>query len=288
MLDQRLAETMQRILSKSDSRFTLNATLERLPCDYSIGTIRGKSVYFSGSDKDEIRSLLIARNYSTEVNNLSEIPRHERLSLTPNEKAGGEAVKKNRISIKALECCSVNLGERALYLPPESHLDVRWDSIADAVSHNCIMVVENYENFNLIHKTKFQLPECYNCPLVVYRGDATESRFDNVKKFLEYVKLPVLAFVDVDLASIVIASNLPNIVGMVTPQADELDRQLSDGSARKDLFYNQHPVYASTLESLTNTHCCYQIWKLVSKHKACVVQERWINNGSVCSIFLPK
>lgn len=285
MLDQRLARAIQSVLSSKEPVFTLSATLKRLIDDYAIGTIRGKSVYFTDKDRDEMRSLLIAKGYSVEKSDLSGMDRHQRLSVTPNEKAGGEAVKKNRISIKSLSGQALLLGDEQIRLPDRGHLDIEWAEIADQIGHTCIMVVENYENFNLIHKTEFNLPQQFKSPLVVYRGDANESRLDNVLAFLQHMNLPVLAFIDADPAGIFIASQLPGLAGLLAPSIIELEGQLTDGSARKDLFYNQYPVYGSSLEKMGPTHCCYPLWNLISKHKSCVVQERWIDSGSVCSIL---
>lgn len=285
MFDQRLAQVIQRVLASKRSAFSSNNTLKRLVDDYGIGSIRGKSVYFKDNERDEMRSLLVAMGYSVEMSNLSGMDRHQRLSVTPNEKAGGESVKKNRVSIKALGGQPLVLEKQQINLPERGHLDVEWIGVAEQIGHTCIMIVENYESFNLIHKTRFDFPEEFKSPLVVYRGDANESRFDNVLAFLRYMNLPVLAFVDADPAGIHIASQLPELVGMVTPKAIELEAQLKEGSARKDLFYSQYPVYSQSLERMDATNCCYPLWNLISKHKACIVQERWIDVGYACSIL---
>lgn len=288
MLDQRLARAIQGVLLNKESVFTLTATLKLLIDDYAIGTIRGKSVYFTDKDRDEMRSLLIAKEYSVEKPDLSGLDRHQRLSVTPHEKAGGEAVKKNRVSLKSLSKQALLLGNQPIHLPNRGHLDVEWTEVADQIKHSCVMVVENYESFNLIHKTRFDLPEQYNSPLVVYRGDPSESRFDNVLELLRHLNLPVLAFVDADPAGISMASRMPGILGIVAPSLLELEEQLGRISARKDLFYSQYPVYGSSLDQLHGSHCCYELWKLISKYKAGVVQERWINSGDICSILTTK
>ena len=117
----------------------------------------------------------------------------------------------------------------------------------------------------------------YCSPLVVYRGDPHESRFDNVLKFLAQAGLPVLAFMDADPAGIAIASKLPNLVGMVLPPLDALEEQLRNPqTARKNLFMDQYPVYGQALDGLGGDHPCHPVWKLISKYAAGVVQERWI------------
>ena len=243
MLDQKLAEAMQRILSRQDERFTLTATLQRL-VDDGIGTKRGKSVYFNERDRQAMHEWLEAKGFSTEPVDMTGMTRAERLEVTPHEKAGGEAVKRNRISIKALAGQSLVIGGQPINFPEESHLDVDWTKIVDQIGHRCIMVVENYENFNRIHETTFKLPVEYRSPLVVYRGDPYESRIDNVLAFLGRAKLPVLAFVDADLAGVVIAANLPWFMGMLTPDLHTLNQQLSSPQiGRRDLFQDQYPSF---------------------------------------------
>lgn len=280
MLDQKLAEAMQRVLAKNEERFTLTKALEDL-IEYGIGTRRGKSAYFTDQDKEKIRSWLLAKGFATEQVDMSGMTRSECLAVTPNEKAGGEAVKRNRVSIKALAGQSLVLGGEVINLPAETHLDADWTKLVDKLGHRCILVVENYENFNRLHETTFKLPVEYRSPLVIYRGDPQESRFDNVLKFLVQAGLPVLAFVDADPAGVAIASQLPNLVGMVLPPLDVLEEQLSNPqTARKNLFMDQYPVYGQALDTLGGDHPCHPVWKLISKCAAGVVQERWIH-GSV-------
>lgn len=283
MLDQKLAEAIQRILSKKDERFPLTAAIQDL-IDAGLGTKRGKSAYFSTKDKAEMRTWLQAKGFTVEQANLSGMSRGERLAVTPLEKSGGEAIKRNRVSIKALAGGPLLIGGEHLRLPAGSHLDVDWTKIADKVGHHCVMVVENYENFNRVHETAFSFPENYRLPLVIYRGDPTESRFDNVLKFLKHINLPVLAFMDADPAGIAIACQLPGLIGMVLPSFELLGTQLCDPkTARTDLFHDQYPVYGQELEKLDVSHPCKPVWDLVSKHAAGVVQERWVSG---CQCFL--
>lgn len=278
MLNQKLAEAMQRILSKDEERFHLTKVLESL-IESGIGTKRGKSAYFTAKDKDEIRTWLEAKGFSVDQRVQTGMNRGERLALTPNEKAGGETIKRNRISIKALAGQPLIVGEQNLLLPPESHLDVNWTKVGDQISHSCALVVENYENFNRIHETQFDLPDRFRSPLVVYRGDPNESRIDNVLKFLADAKLPVLAFMDADPAGVAIAAQLPNLVGMVLPPRAVLEEQLRNPkTARKDLFIEQYPIYSRLLDSLPCGHPCEAHWKQISRSAAGVVQERWIQN----------
>lgn len=285
MLDQKLAEAMQRVLSKNEERFPLTKALESL-IESGIGTKRGKSVYFSPKDKNEIRAWLVAKGFSLDQVVLPGMTRSERLAITPNEKAGGESIKRNRISIKALAGQSLVIGKQRLLLPPESHLDMDWMKAVNQIGHTCILVVENYENFNRIHETQFDLPKEFQSPLVIYRGDPNESRVDNVLKFLAEAELPVLAFMDADPAGIAIASQFPNLAGMVLPPLPILEEQLRNPrTARKGLFLDQYPVYGSVLDALPVGHPCEGVWRLISRTAAGVVQERWIKSDFYLCFF---
>ncbi|MFZ2301125.1 MAG: hypothetical protein WAW10_04530 [Gallionella sp.] len=282
MLDQKLAEAMQRILSKEDERFTWTETLQRL-IDAGIGTKRGKSAYFTVKDKEEMSAWLQAKGFAVEQVDLTGMPRSERLKATPNEKAGGEPIKQNRISIKSLAGQPLIIGGEFIRLPAESHLDVNWKKIVEQLDYSCIMVVENYDNFNRIYETKFDLPEAFGSPLVIYHGDPHESRLDNVQHFLNHINLPVLAFMDIDPAGIFMANKLPNLVAMIAPAKDVLEIQLSSPqTGRRDLFQSQHLNYGNALNDLPNNSPCLSLWQLVEKHRAGIIQERWIGCSEPC------
>lgn len=285
MLDHKLAEAMQRILSRQSERYPLTVTLQRL-VDDGIGTQRGKSVYFNERDRQEMRKWLEAKGFSVEVVDLTGMSRGERLAVTPHEKAGGESVKRNRISIKALGGQALVLGGQSLVLPEESHLDLNWTKIASQIGHRCIMLVENYESFNRIHETSFRLPVEYRSPLVVYRGDPRESRIENVLGFLSEAKLPVLAFVDADPAGVAIAAGLPGLAGMVTPDLVTLEAQLSSPKmGRRDLFQDQYPNVQNAIAAIPHGTPCRPVLDLVLKYRSAVVQERWIG-GEICMLTL--
>jgi hypothetical protein len=286
MLDQRLAEAMQRVLSSADARFSLSSTLSRLVAE-GIGTKKGKSVYFTEADKAEMRSWLEAKGYSTSQCNLSNLGRADTLGYSPNEKAGGTAVKRNRVSIKAFAGHPLLVAGGSILLPKASHLDIEWTHLAEGIGHQCVLVIENYENFNRVHETCFDLPNEFSSPLVIYHGDPYESRLDNVHAFLASIQLPVLAFMDADPAGIAMASKLPGLEGVIYPSPARLEAQLQLPSSRRtDLYINQSRQYEGMLSGLAKNHPCYVAWQLIEHHRAGLVQERWICNER-CELWRP-
>ena len=86
-----------------------------------------------------------------------------------------------------------------------------------------------------------------------------------------------MAFVDVDPAGILIASKLPYLVDMVTPELGELEAQLSSPqTGRRDLFRDQYPLAGTALSALDSKNRLWQICALVLTNRSAVVQERWI------------
>lgn len=278
MLDQPLAQMMQRLLEKNATSTPVGATIRRLKEELGIGHIRGKTLYLSERDHQEMRELLRARGFSLSPLSLKEMSRSDRLAVgTPNEKAGGGALKSGRVSIKALSGKALNIAGKVLSLPDGSHIDIDWRRIDGAIGHDSIMLVENYEVFDQIHQLSFDPPSFCTNPLVIYRGDKNESRQDNVKAFLDAIALPVIAFVDIDPKGLHIAGCCPRLAGIVAPGFSDLNDTLaSPASARHDLYRKQLSGVESYLLSVGDDSPIAALWKLVRQYRAGVVQERWI------------
>ena len=65
MLDQTLAQLMQRILEREAISTPVGTTSRRLQDDLGLGRIQGKTLYLSDRDRREMREILQARGYST-------------------------------------------------------------------------------------------------------------------------------------------------------------------------------------------------------------------------------
>lgn len=278
MLDQTLAQLMQRLLEKGATSTPVGATSRRLQEDLGIGRIQGKTLHLTERNLEQMRELLLARGYSLTPASLKEMSRSDRLATaSPNEKSGGGPLKTGRIAIKALPGKPLSISGETLSLPQGSHVDIDWRSIIQSIRHDSIMLVENYEVFDQLHRLSFDLPAPFSNPLVIYRGDKTESRLDNVKAFLETSKLPVIAFVDIDPKGLHIALGCPRLLGVVAPDADALAATLnSPAEARHDLYKQQLPGIGDYLRTNSANSPISDLWKLVERYRAGVVQERWL------------
>lgn len=282
MLDERLASVMQRILAEESERFILTGTLKRL-AENGIGTIRGKSLYINARDRAEIREWLIAKGFATEKVHLGSMDRVSRLDHTPYEKSGGGSVKAGNVFLKALPGKQLRIGENPLDLPAGSCLGIDGARIARNMRHNCIMVVENYTCFRDLHKATFKLPDGLDNPVVVYRGDSGDSRIDDVQQFVADTHLPVLAFVDLDPAGLVIASGFARLAAVILPEEDKLDQLLDSPKHRRlDLYASQYPEFGAALDALPAGGLMGRIWAKVKSKRACLVQEGWMRPQLPC------
>ena len=126
----------------------------------------------------------------------------------------------------------------------------------------------------------FDLPDDCKNPLVIYRGDKTESRLNNVKAFIDASDLPVLAFVDIDPKGLHIAVGYPRLIGIVAPDYAGLKATMdSPASARPDLYRLQLPGVGDYLRSIADYSPISALWQLLQQHRAGVVQERWLVGG---------
>ena len=286
MLTQRLVALMQRLVEVGATSTPSNKTSDRLISDFGLGRLKGKTILFSERELVEIRELLQARGHAPHSVDLARMTRAERLqSGSPNEKAGGGTIKNHRISIKATAGQPLCVAGRQLFLPARSHLDTDWTALAD-VEHNCIMLVENYEDFDRLDDHRFDLPQGLDRPLAIYRGDRHESRQDNVVAYLNASSLPVIAFVDVDPRGLHIAQCCPRLHGVVAPPRQSLTEVLSNAaSARPDLYISQVAALENVFATLPRESPVFAIWQLIQGARAGAVQERWRSNSLPCCLW---
>jgi hypothetical protein len=287
MLDTRLAVFMQRVVSEEKVSVTVGKSSLQLHDEYALGRRLGKTVCFSPREREEMARMLKANGYALSPVDTSGMSRSDKLAAgVPNEKSGVGTVKVGRVSIKSLAGQALQVGGKTLALPHGCHLDANWHEIVDAIGHSSIMVVENYEVFDQIHRVNLSLLPEHATPLVIYRGDPNESRQDNVLALLNALNLPVLAFVDIDPQGLHIAASLPRLAGLLAPRKAFLEEILaSPKTGRCDLFQAQYPVVGDSLEALTGSRGLRSLWQLLKTHRAGVVQERWIGLREACIVW---
>jgi len=244
--------------------------------DFNLCSIKGKSIFFSDDDKEQIRKILTNKGYSLDVSVDSSMSRVDKLNYGPNEKSGGGGLKRNRISIKGSGNKPLLLNGKTIQLPAMSHLDIDISQVSNT-QHNAVILVENYENFNHFSETEIFLPSNFDNPMVVYRGDKSESRLDAVLSFLNLIKLPVLASVDIDPCGLVNVMGINGLSAVLAPANEELKKLfLSPKTSRVDLYERHYLSCHSSLDNLPEKHVCKNLWRIIKANKAGIVQEQFL------------
>lgn len=277
-MEARLIKTLLRCVQSDADRFAVTAVLGEFVADYgsSVGTLKGKSVHMTSSQKQTIRELLASEGVAADTspdawNGLS---RAEALALGNNEKFAREPLRRRRVAIKPLRPgLPLVLGGRELFLPAKSHVEVDCDDLGSLSQHDWIIVVENWECFNDIHLAADHLPLPGRNPLVVWRGDKECVRVDAMLALLRNLSQPVAAFVDYDPSGMVIAQSLPRLACVVAPP--NLSVWMKRGL--HDRYMAQLPGCQATLDRVENPDIA-AIWAIIRTAGRALPQEVFLTH----------
>jgi hypothetical protein len=201
------------------------------------------------------------------------ITRAEALHLGPDEKFASTPVKRQRVAIKTLPGRPLNLDGRELILPPACHLDVEGPTVAGLLAHDRVLLVENWEPFNRIHAIDLDLSPAGENPLVLWRGDRSDTRTDHALALLRGLDVPVWAFVDYDPAGLLIAAGLPQLAGIIAPEPARLERDLAKGLPGR--YRDQLPMAAAAIDASVNEPV-RRLWAAIRRHGRALPQEHYL------------
>lgn len=276
-MEKSLIKRLLQICQSAEERFTAGKALSQFQQDYNIGMVMGKSLVFSPQDKAQIRDLLLnvegidaALTAPDQWNGLT---RAESLVWGSNEKLNQLAVRQQRIAIKHLPRCSLLLNDESLVLPAGSNLDINWQTVAQKSQHEAVLVVENWEAFELIHQTQLDFSLAGENPLVVFRGCPIYQQNYTVA-LLETLQLPVFAFVDFDPAGLVIAQGLPYFQDIILPPLPILERELQ-GCTNHQRYQAQLPQAIKVLD-VTQHERIASAWVVLKRYGVALPQERFL------------
>jgi hypothetical protein len=278
-LDKQTVRTLLRIVQSSAERFSGRRLLRTFSDDYRIGRTKGASLLFEPEDKERIRELLRAEGIdpATDPSAWDGLSRAAATRLGPDEKFTAAPVKRARVAIKTLTGRPLCLAGQALLLPPACHLDVDGPAVVGLLAHADVLLVENWECFDRIHETSLDLTPAGENPLVVWRGDASDTRADHALALLRALAVPVWAFVDFDPAGLLIAAAAPHLAGIIAPPKAQLEQDLARGLPRR--YQDQLPSAAAALDGC-DSESVRQLWAMLRRHGRALPQERYLDGDS--------
>ncbi len=286
-MNKQQLNVIEKAIHSSEELFPLNKTWEQLNVEYNIGLTQGTKLKLTRADKNNLVQLVKQKVgidlEKHSIVDLKYLHREEILSIAIDEKLTGQAVKKDRLAIKTLSGSALKINQEQYALPCFSHLDIAIDNIS-STNHKCILIIENYRCFDALEKMCLNLDGMYKDPLVLLRGDNSYSE-KTVRQLLKKLKLSVIVMPDIDPKGISIAQSFPNIVGLVMPSLLELELLFENEA------YTNHELYTNQLAGSYNTLVTsvypevLNIWKIMKKYQAGIVQEHWLKGNIKLSLL---
>jgi hypothetical protein len=276
-LAKQTVRALLRIVQSSDERFAASGVLTSFVDGYGVGRTKGAGILFDPEDKARIREMLRAEGIDPDTDPAAwdGITRAEALHLGPDEKFASTPVKRRRVAIKTLRGNPLLLDGQALTLPPACHLDVDGAAVASLLAHKTVLLVENWEPFNRIDDVDLDLSPAGDNPLVVWRGDRSDTRVDHALDLLRALEVPVWAFVDYDPAGLLIADGLPRLAGIIAPEPERLEQDLARGLHKR--YQAQLPAAIPALDASRNEPV-RTLWIVIRRHGRALPQERYLTS----------
>jgi hypothetical protein len=274
-LAKKTVRALLRVVQSPEARFAASGVLKTFIDGYRIGRTKGAALLFDADDKVRICELLSAEGIDPDTDPAAwdGIGRAEALHLGPDEKFASAPVKRQRVAIKTLPGRPLNLDGQALILPPACHLDAEGPAVSRLLAHETVLLVENWESFNRIHDTSLNLAPAGENPLVVWRGDRSDTRADHALALLRALDVPVWAFVDYDPSGLLIAARIPQLAGIIAPEPERLERDLAQGLRGR--YEAQLPMAAAALDASTSEPV-RRLWTILRRHGRALPQERYL------------
>jgi hypothetical protein len=135
-------------------------------------------------------------------------------------------------------------------------------------------LVENWEPFNRIDDVDLDFSPAGDNPLVIWRGDRSDTRVDHALALQRALEVPVWAFVDYDPAGLLIADGLPRLAGIIAPEPERLERDLGHGLPER--YQVQLPMAAAALDA-SRSEPVRRLWAVIRRYGRALAQERYLD-----------
>jgi len=261
--------------------FTPAKLLDEFLRDNNIGRRVGAKVALGPAAKDSIWRILqsdhgVVPGTSPEAWSATRT-RSEALSLSTNEKHTTRRVRQDRVAVKALAGQPVMIGGETYPLPPGVSLDISVQDAASLRGHRAIVLVENWEAFECIHRVSFPFPDDLQDALLVYRGEKSGYSTGAAKAFLKEINLPVHVFSDPDPAGLLIALTAVNFAGLAFPPASLIETMIAAGRGDRRRYIEQLPQCERILDDCPRPDI-QTYWRILKSAGIAIPQEEFVRS----------
>lgn len=247
--------------------------------EYNVGLPQGTKLKLREQDRAKLKEMIRLETgvnlQQTAVADFSNMNREQALEHGTNEKLAGKKVKDLRLAFKTLAEQPLKINQQQYLLPVNGHMDMCLDQLK-SIEHNCILIIENYRCFDQLQQIKLKLPTQYNQPLVVYRGD-NYYKENTLRQLLATTNLPVIAMLDIDLKSLMIACSFPRVIGLMCMSVPEFEVLLQE-KGNAELYAKQLPECQQALNTSAEP-VIKMLWDLLRKYQKVWVQEHDLGVG---------
>ncbi|MGV0319292.1 MULTISPECIES: DUF7281 domain-containing protein [Pseudomonas] len=271
-----LTKKLLSIFQSEEQDFRPSKMLNDFCEDYGVGQRVGSVWRFSQTHKAKIATYL---QNEAKVNPYQSLDawegesRHGALKKGGDEKLTTKRLRGKRVAVKALPGRPLLLGPAPIHLPPGASLDLDRQWVVEHCTHDSVLLIENWENFELTHETPL-LERLPGNPLVVFRGAPGSYKTDSSQALLAELKLPVVAFTDYDPEGLCIAATLPGFSRYLAP-SDECLNQLMVEINTERRYQKQVAGKLAFLESLTDPELV-RVYRIVRTAGKALPQEKLI------------
>lgn len=277
-MNKRWLAVIDRAIHSDQELFPLNQTWQAIHHEYNIGLIQAKKLQLTSEDKQELQKLVndvaaidLQNTGAADFNNLT---REQALNLATDEKLAGQAVKQNRLAIKALPGRALKLNGQSYRLPDYGHWDAALENIK-TVGHASLWIIENYRCFDRLDAIKLHPSAAQTEPLVLFRGDNVYQA-DSVLRLIEQVQLPVWIMGDLDPQGLSIAQAYPNFAGLIAPEMAVLQDYFADPNKANPKLYEKQLAGCQKALAASRYSIIKTCWRLIQQYQAGIVQEHWL------------
>lgn len=280
MMDKRLINTLLDVLHSPDSRIRASKGLRGFCEEYNLGMMQGASLVFSENDKIEIGRILHGEMgidpATTTSASWKQLDRAQSLGLAHDEKLSGHSVGAGRLRLKTLAGRPLQVAGGSWTLPARADIGLDLEAmLGSRIGHDALLIVENLQTFDDIHEVDPNVTGVLadRDPLVLYRGDAQGgTRADAVHALIERTVLPVYAFVDFDPAGLIIASGLPRLDQVLSPELLKLEALIrTNGISQR--YLEQVAAASHALERLESCPRIAPLWGAIRRVGKALPQE---------------
>ncbi|MBB4867197.1 hypothetical protein HNP46_006108 [Pseudomonas nitritireducens] len=271
-----LIKRLTTIYQSPETDFRPSAQLNAFLEEFGLGQRVGSLWRIAPADKQRIAVIL--RNEAkvdpaAGLTDWNELPRHKALEHGGDEKHSRKRLRAGRVAIKSLPGRPLLLGAGRITLPPGGCLDQDWSYVAQHSHHEEVLLIENWESFELAHETPF-LTDLPGNPLVVFRGAPASYKTNASYDLLRALGKPVLAFTDYDPEGISIAASLPHFSRYLAPSTEILEK-LMNQIATEDRYRKQITQKPAMLQALTDPEM-QRVFAVIQRAGKALPQEKLI------------